>query len=466
MNGRQDNFRLVLCMLVNLGCCNFIVPANAAPTNQSFTYDAANRLIASGSVSYDMDLAGNLREISGSVTPVLSLPSTSSVGAGAQSGLTVSVNANVNWTATSNQSWLTITNGTSGTGNGTITFSVTINAGSARPATIQVTQQGGGLSATCTVTQAAAAVSMFSVTTSSSPSPGGTTSGGGSFANGSSATVVASANSGYRFINWSEIGSRVSTAPSYSFAVFGNRALQANFVSALNVDSAIDTLGQAFFSTSGFQWFGQSTISFDNVDAVRSASIGHSQSTVLETLIEGPSSVSFHWKVSSELNNDYLSVSVGSIDQGGAISGETGWVQRIISIPSGSHWVRWVYAKNGSGSSGDDAAYVDQLVITPTVLPPVTLGAPNLFINGSRTIRTTKTRVIVRGTASDADGDLAWVKFKDSRPVGASWRYAQGTAAWQAVAVLRPKRSNIVQVQAGDATGRVSPVTRMRIINR
>ena len=69
------------------------------------------------------------------------------------------------------------------------------------------------------------------ITTSSSPSTGGTTSGGGSYANGATATVTATANTGFVFNNWTENGAVVSTSASYQFTVASNRALVANFVS-------------------------------------------------------------------------------------------------------------------------------------------------------------------------------------------------------------------------------------------
>jgi len=68
------------------------------------------------------------------------------------------------------------------------------------------------------------------LTVTASPSGGGTVSGGGTFAPGSSQTVKATANSGYRFTNWTENGSVVSSAASYTFTLNGNQSLVANFV--------------------------------------------------------------------------------------------------------------------------------------------------------------------------------------------------------------------------------------------
>lgn len=69
----------------------------------------------------------------------------------------------------------------------------------------------------------------YTVTTSSSPAAGGTTIGGGAYAGGSSATVIATPNAGYAFVNWTVGGTQVGTSPSYTFTVTANRALVANF---------------------------------------------------------------------------------------------------------------------------------------------------------------------------------------------------------------------------------------------
>ena len=69
----------------------------------------------------------------------------------------------------------------------------------------------------------------FTIATFSSPPNGGTTSGGGTYADGATATVVATANPGFTFTAWSENGVVQSTSPSYSFTVHSNRNLVANF---------------------------------------------------------------------------------------------------------------------------------------------------------------------------------------------------------------------------------------------
>lgn len=68
-----------------------------------------------------------------------------------------------------------------------------------------------------------------SVTTSASPADGGSTSGDGDYENGTLVTVVAAANPGYTFVNWTESGTEVSASPAYEFTIDANRDLVANF---------------------------------------------------------------------------------------------------------------------------------------------------------------------------------------------------------------------------------------------
>ncbi|MDD3195113.1 MAG: Ig-like domain-containing protein [Paludibacter sp.] len=74
-----------------------------------------------------------------------------------------------------------------------------------------------------------AAPVQYSVTLSALPVAGGTTSGGGNFDIASLVNVTATAASGYTFENWTENGTPVSTQPTYSFTLNGNRNLIANF---------------------------------------------------------------------------------------------------------------------------------------------------------------------------------------------------------------------------------------------
>jgi hypothetical protein len=48
------------------------------------------------------------------------------------------------------------------------------------------------------------------------------------------------------------------------------------------------------------------------------------------------------------------------------ISGEIGWTQQSFTLPSGPQVVRWQYAKDPSGSAGQDTGWVDQVKVPQT----------------------------------------------------------------------------------------------------
>ena len=85
-----------------------------------------------------------------------------------------------------------------------------------------------------TVTEAKELVANFTlltynVTASANPSEGGSISGAGVYTHGETATLSATSNEGYQFINWTEEGTIVSEESEYSFAVTESRELVANF---------------------------------------------------------------------------------------------------------------------------------------------------------------------------------------------------------------------------------------------
>jgi uncharacterized protein (TIGR02145 family)/uncharacterized repeat protein (TIGR02543 family) len=69
----------------------------------------------------------------------------------------------------------------------------------------------------------------YSIQVSANPPEGGTVTGGGTYTQGTSCTVRATKNTGYRFVNWTENGNQVWDLAEYEFTVEGNRILVANF---------------------------------------------------------------------------------------------------------------------------------------------------------------------------------------------------------------------------------------------
>ena len=70
---------------------------------------------------------------------------------------------------------------------------------------------------------------QYTITTSANPVEGGTVTGGNTYAQGAQCTLVATANEGYTFVNWTVATLPVSTQPSITFQVTGNADYVANF---------------------------------------------------------------------------------------------------------------------------------------------------------------------------------------------------------------------------------------------
>jgi hypothetical protein len=78
----------------------------------------------------------------------------------------------------------------------------------------------------------------FTLATEAMPGSGGTVTGGGGYVSGSQVLVEAVANPGFRFLQWTENGAAVSTAPAYTCLVNTNRALVAWFAPQMDISLA------------------------------------------------------------------------------------------------------------------------------------------------------------------------------------------------------------------------------------
>ncbi len=77
--------------------------------------------------------------------------------------------------------------------------------------------------------ESAVSVTYYNITATANPTAGGTINGAGSFAEGTTATLTATANTGYTFTKWTKNGAQVSTNATYSFTVTADAAYVAHF---------------------------------------------------------------------------------------------------------------------------------------------------------------------------------------------------------------------------------------------
>ena len=178
-------------------------------------------------------------------------------------GIEVSTSASFSFTVTENAAYVanfeeqvvtyTITATANPTAGGTVTGGGTYNQGASCTLTATanmgytfVNWTKGGIevstnaSFSFTVTENAAYVANFepiqwpsyTITATANPTEGGTVTGTGTYDHGQICTLIATANPGYTFVNWTENGAEVSTFATYSFPVSGNRNFVANFVAS------------------------------------------------------------------------------------------------------------------------------------------------------------------------------------------------------------------------------------------
>jgi hypothetical protein len=139
---------------------------------------------------------------------------------------------------------------------------------------------------------------------------------------------------------------------------------------AVYVDPFQDAINPAknlTFHTSGdAEWFVDMETFHSEGGSARSGGISHEQNDSLTTLVSGPGTISFFWKVSSETSYDKLQLYVDGECVVDDFSGDRGWEECSYWVGgAGTHSIEWRYSKDGSVSDGQDCGWVDDVVWTP-----------------------------------------------------------------------------------------------------
>lgn len=138
---------------------------------------------------------------------------------------------------------------------------------------------------------------------------------------------------------------------------------RVEFIPTGELQEALDNTILDFTTGPNYQWRYQNYYSTYGGDAAQSSYVTHGGSTSFQATTDGPGSILFHWKVSSEAMHDYLEFRVNDVLQT-RISGEQDWIQSgPINVYSPST-LRWTYVKDASGTAGSDTAWVDRVIFT------------------------------------------------------------------------------------------------------
>ncbi len=210
------------------------------------------------------------------------------------------------------------------------------------------------------------------------------------FAPGSGVTLTATPAAGSTFAGWS--GACSGTGATCSLVMNADTSVTANFtIVTITLGMALNNTSLDWTTGGDAPFTAQTTTSHSGGSAVQTGRIGHNQSTYLATTVTGPGTLSFYWRVSSERGYDIFSVYLdGSLQF--FWSGSTAWFNTQLSIPAGTHTVRWEYVKDVSISSGQDAGWVDDVVFTPSctyTLPSTSVSYTTQETIGAVTINAT-----------------------------------------------------------------------------
>jgi uncharacterized repeat protein (TIGR02543 family) len=133
----------------------------------------------------------------------------------------------------------------------------------------------------------------------------------------------------------------------------------------------IDALGDALEWMSGgdAEWMVVEDSNAVGGTCARSSAIGDSESTWLETTVDGQGTIFFRWKVSSQARLDRLTFSVDGETKSfiaGTTATVTNWAECSFEIDGdGPHSLRWIYTKSPSGMAGEDCGWLDNVQWMP-----------------------------------------------------------------------------------------------------
>ena len=153
----------------------------------------------------------------------------------------------------------------------------------------------------------------------------------------------------------------------------GNR-WDINFVGMplppITLNQALDNNRLSFTTGGDANWFGQNTTWHYGGSAAQSGAVLDGQTSWLQTTVQGPGTMTFYWKISTEEGYDRLIWYMDGILQWD-MSGTSTWNLATIKVPSGNHTIKWEYKKNASGSAGLDTVWVDKVVFSPRRGPAI-----------------------------------------------------------------------------------------------
>ncbi len=218
------------------------------------------------------------------------------------------------------------------------------------------------------------------------PPVGGTvTPASGSFPVGSTQTVTALPERGFKFLGWQ--GTVTSSANPLVLVMDKDYVVTARFAPTAYTYTfeppfgAADLQKSPWANSSARPWQLQSMVVSGGKFALRSGSSGDGQDTSLQLQVNSRGgSASFDVRVSSEANWDFAEFYVDGLRLE-RWSGEMAWRTYLFNLAPGLHTLTWRYVKDNNFSAGLDAMFLDNIYV-PVDVPDPTDPAAHLSLVG------------------------------------------------------------------------------------
>jgi uncharacterized repeat protein (TIGR03803 family) len=215
---------------------------------------------------------------------------------------------------------------------------------------------------------------VSTVTVLASPTNGGSVSGGGTYLSGSNVILTATAATNWTFASWND---SVIQNPRTLTVAPSNMTYTATFVlttNSTNLGAALNATSLVWQTGGSANWFPTVAASRDGLSA-QSGAVGGGQQSWVQFITNGPASLLFWWKLSSEYS-DTLQFTVNGQLQA-QLTTAADWQQAAVYLGStNTYTVRWTFAKNAFSIAGGNGGWLDQVTWLPC---PYVTNAPQLY---------------------------------------------------------------------------------------
>ncbi|KAJ6231112.1 hypothetical protein M0813_06212 [Anaeramoeba flamelloides] len=129
----------------------------------------------------------------------------------------------------------------------------------------------------------------------------------------------------------------------------------------ISISEGVDNKDLTFTSGGNAKWYGENEVFYSGDDAAQSGLINPDMTSWFQTTVSGKGKLTFHWKVSSRHDENYLQLFLDDKMEF-EISGNEGWNKHTLEITKdGEHTIKWVYEKNVESGDDHDCAWVDKI---------------------------------------------------------------------------------------------------------